>query len=81
MAVPYCHYTVFSCKCPLLMLSHLPYITQPEGIEKEVTQSSLICTKGKAISSNSVPTDLGGRRKGRKLHSVPQDQLILLVNL
>lgn len=27
-----------------------PAIKQPEGIKKELTQSSLICTKGKASS-------------------------------
>lgn len=32
----------------LILPDYLSAIKQPEGIKKELTQSSLICTKGKA---------------------------------
>lgn len=52
----YCHWTIFFCNIhsDVLYVTVLPCTNQPEGIEKEVTQSSLICTKGKNISPNSV---------------------------
>uniref|UniRef100_A0A8C4UZH8 OVOS protein n=1 Tax=Falco tinnunculus TaxID=100819 RepID=A0A8C4UZH8_FALTI len=52
----YC-FTMLNCHVFMVMfytflpvLDHCPAIKQPEGIKKELTQSSLVCSKGKASS-------------------------------